>query len=187
MIKLINLFEKIDIESHLRSRGVDPKKTEVIIDKESNVATFLLYNLSGQLVGYQRYNPSESKKRDNAGRYFTFVGSEGEKKKLAVYGTESISPTVSYLFIVEGIFDCIKLHNGGHPAIAVLGNNQKILRSWLGILNKKIIAIIDNDAAGNQMKKYSQKSFTTPEPYKDLGEMPQEEVNKFIKEILRKV
>jgi hypothetical protein len=181
MIKLMDLLEDIDIEKHLKERGVDPNKTEVIMDKKDNVATFLLYNLSGQLVGYQRYNPAEDKKRDNAGRYFTWVSKEGDVRKLAVWGTETIKPSVPYLFIVEGIFDCVKLHNGGHPAIAILGNNQKVLRSWFRILNKKIIAITDNYASGNMMKKFAWKAFQTPDPYKYLGEMPQQKVNEFIK------
>ena len=35
-----------NIEQHLRDRGVDPDKIQVIMDKDSNRAIFLLYNLS---------------------------------------------------------------------------------------------------------------------------------------------
>lgn len=184
---MAGLLEAVDIEQNLRDRGVDPTKTEVIVDKQTNRATFLLYNLSGSLVGYQRYDPNQGKVRDNMGRYFTYIGSEGDYKKLAVYGTQTIEQSVPYLFLVEGIFDCIKIHNAGYPGIAVLGNNPKILKSWISILNKKIIVICDNDAAGNSLKKLSKINFTTPSPYKDLGEMPQQEVNKFLKDVLKKL
>lgn len=51
-----------DLLNHLRERGIDPDSTDVVIDEESGIATFLLYNLSGKLVGYQRYNPKGDKK-----------------------------------------------------------------------------------------------------------------------------
>lgn len=176
-----------DIESHLRDRGLDPKKTQVIIDKENNIATFLLYNLSGQIVGYQRYNPNGDKKDHTnslAAKYFTWVTKESEKTaKLAVWGTENIDPNDPNLFVTEGIFDAVKLKNAGHPVIAVLGNNPKILKTWLPLLNKQTIAVIDNDDAGRALASLTDKHFTTPAPFKDLGEMSQEQVNKFLEDV----
>ena len=67
--------------THLKSRGVDPESTDVIMDDETGIATFLLYNLSGQLVGYQRYNPNGDKKGrgdDLASKYFVYVTKESE-------------------------------------------------------------------------------------------------------------
>ena len=58
------LFEDFDIFSHLKGRGIDPGKTRVIIDEQSSDVYFFLYNLSGQMVGYQKYNPLY-KKLDN--------------------------------------------------------------------------------------------------------------------------
>ena len=54
-----------NIIQHLKDRGVDFEKTKVIVDIDSDVAVFLLYNMSGQLVGYQQYNPSKPKSRGN--------------------------------------------------------------------------------------------------------------------------
>ena len=172
-----------NIEDHLRSRGLDPSKTQIIVDKESNIATFLLYNLSGQLVGYHRYNPNGDKKARNniAGKYFTYVTKESDHShKIAVWGTETIKPDNPNLFVTEGVFDAIKLYNMGLPVIAVLSNNPKILKSWFAILNKKTIAITDNDEAGRKLGNLTDEFYTVPEPYKDLGEMPQEEVSNFI-------
>lgn len=173
-----------DIESHLKERGLDPAKTQVILDKENNMATFLLYNLSGQIVGYQRYNPMGDKKDHTnslAAKYFTWVTKEDEKTaKLAVWGTENIDKNDPNLFITEGIFDAIKLKNAGHPVIAVLGNNPKVLKSWLPLLNKRTIAVVDNDAAGKSLANLADEHLTTPAPFKDLGEMSQEQVNKFL-------
>src|ERR1700739_4170099 len=102
------------IEDHLRSRGIDPQKTAVIMDSHANIATFLLYNLSGQLIGYQQYNPAAAKLKHNdlAGRYYTQVTQEGDhNKKLAVWGLESIHEHDRMFFVTEGIFDCAKIHN----------------------------------------------------------------------------
>ena len=99
MIRLFSLLET-DIEAHLRSRGVDPSRTNVIMDKESGKATFLLYNLSGQLVGYQQYNPSGDKKGQNRmpaehrkalAKYYNYVTKEDEHtSKIAVWGLETV-------------------------------------------------------------------------------------------------
>jgi hypothetical protein len=54
-MKHLLLFEAFDTESHLKQRGVDTSKTRVIIDEDSGDTFFFLYNLTGQMVGYQ-YN-----------------------------------------------------------------------------------------------------------------------------------
>lgn len=175
-----------DIVAHLKRRGLDPKKTRVILDKETDSAVFLLFNLSGQLIGYQQYNPAGSKKgkegidRETA-KYWTWVTREGNKRALAVWGLETMDDR-PFVFLVEGIFDAVKLHNADFPALAVLGNNPKMLASWLKVLNKQIIVIADNDKAGNKLKKLGNIALTTPEPYKDLGEMPQEQIKPWLTE-----
>jgi len=182
-----NLSE--NITKHLKSRGVDPEKTKVVLDTKNNLAVFLLYNLSGQLVGYQQYNPTAPKsgkggiKRKDQ-KYFTYVAKR-YKNLLGVWGLETVRDE-PFLFVTEGIFDAVKLHNEGLPAVAVLGNNPKTLRPWLQILKatKKIIVVADNDKAGKKLGNMGDISINTPEPYKDLGEMPQEEVLSWLKEKL---
>jgi hypothetical protein len=194
--------EPREIEKHLLSRGVDPNKTAVIIDEESGFATFLLYNLSGQLVGYQQYNPKGTKDFPGRGKhaskfsedqkslmkYYTYIGRGGDKSthKIAVWGVETLDER-QYLFVTEGIFDAIKVKNAGHPVIAVLANHPKPLRDWFRALAKFVIAIEDNDAAGKKLSTVADASYVVPEPYHDLGDMPQEEVNVFIKKILDEV
>lgn len=173
-----------DIEQHLKSRGLDPEKTKVITDLATNTAVFLLYNLSGKLVGFQQYYP-QGPKNMKAGmdprlaKYFTWVTREGNKKSLAVWGLETVDKR-PFMFLTEGIFDAIKLQNEGLPAIAVLGNDPKMLRPWLKAMQKYVIAITDNDAAGRKLKKLADLSLSTPEPYKDLGEMPQDEISTWL-------
>ena len=61
-MKYLKLFENFDLIQHLKSRGVNPEKTKIIMDEEEGNVYFFLYNLSGQIVGYQKYNPNYIKK-----------------------------------------------------------------------------------------------------------------------------
>lgn len=184
------------ILDNLKMRGVDLSKTRVVTDVENNNATFFIYNLSGQLIGYQYYNPNGSKKVNQSKfdksvmKYYTYVTGKNEEKQIAVWGLESYELKHPYLFITEGLFDAIKIQNSGYPAIALLSNNpRKDTKSWLGSLPQTIIAILDNDdnKSGNKLAKFGDHSFITPHPYKDLGDMEQEDVNKFIKECLASI
>ena len=183
-----SLFESIDIKSHLISRGLNPNTKGVYIDEESGDANFLLYNLSGQLVGYQKYNPNYPKisgvGRD--ARYYNYVSKEGNRSMLAVWGLHVYDPQSDILFVTEGIFDAVKIHNAGYPAIAILANDPAPLRGWLKTLNQIIIVISDNDAAGKRLNKYGDYHFTV-QGAKDLGDLSQEEANEFIENIIETI
>ncbi len=198
-------MNKIDIEQHLKERGVDTSKTKVIVDKESNTATFLIYNLSGQLIGYQFYNPNGEKNtliarkhiknlksdkdvqslRDYI-RYYTRISEY--QKGISVYGLETYTKDSNILFVTEGIFDCIKIHNAGYPAVATLTNAGSLeLKTWFKIIPQTIIAIHDNDPSGEILKKLADYSFPAPEGYKDLGDTPQNLVDGYLKIIVNKI
>lgn len=120
---------------HLRDRGL--YCTRVFVS--SDTATFYLWNFSGQLTGYHRYNPSLCKKH----KYFTYGG--------GVWGLEKFNPELPTLFVVEGVFDACTLHNLGLNAIAVLGNNPKKLKSWLRTMPVITVAVCDGDSAGSKL------------------------------------
>lgn len=188
MILLRTLLEDYDIVGHLKSRGVDPEKTSVLLDKENGIATFILYNLSGQLVGYQRYNPRGDKKDHTnslMAKYYNYV-IKHDTSAIAVWGLEYVDMKSPYLFVTEGIFDAVKLKNMNVPVIAVLSNNPKHLKPWLAALNKKIVAVADTDDAGSKLKGIADFYVSVPSGYKDLGEMPDDEVEKFISPIVDK-
>jgi len=175
-----------DIISHLKSRGIDPSRTTVVVDEESGTSTFLLFNLSGQLAGYQRYNPQgEKSSRDRAlMRYVTHTADEGGTKKIAVWGLDTLEMHPTILFVTEGIFDAAKVHNAGLPCIAVLTNNPKQLRPWLKALGKYIVVIKDNDEAGQKLGSLGDTAITVPDGFKDLGDMPQELADEFLNDVV---
>ncbi len=183
-MKYLRTYEGFD---HLSERGIDPKRTYFVHDEESNNTYFFLYNLSGICVGYQKYNPDNEKAGGLGwmGRYFTKANKEATgHTKIAVYGLETYQLDKDYFFVAEGIFDIIKVHNTGEPGIANLGcslSNQA--KNWYMSLSQKKIVIQDRDDAGTELGSIGDYIYTVPEPYKDLGEMPQSEVNEFIRNI----
>jgi hypothetical protein len=182
---VMNNQEEIKILQNLKDRGVDLNKIYAIVDEDSNTATFLLFNLSGQLIGYQQYNPNKDKVANNDpknARYYTYVSKHA--KHIAVWGVESLDNR-GFLFVTEGIFDAVKLHNLGLPAVATLTNHPKILKSWFKAMNKKVIAVCDNDPSGRKLASIGHISITVPDPYKDLGDMPETEIKDWLKKTLK--
>lgn len=190
MIKKYKQFLKEDV-NHVLSRGVDPDKTYFVYDRKTNNTYFFIYNLSGDIVGYQKYNPDNPKETGLGymGRYFTKVqkGATGHSK-IAVYGLETYKIDSKYIFIAEGVFDIIKIHNMNEPGIANLGCSvSKQAINWYSTIPQIKIVIQDRDDAGTELGKVGDYIYTVPEPYKDLGEMPQKEVNKFIENIKKEL
>ncbi|CAB4130157.1 Archaeal primase DnaG/twinkle, TOPRIM domain [uncultured Caudovirales phage] len=171
-----------NIEQHLRQRHVDLNLHRVFIDEINGVATFPLFNLSGQMVGFQQYRPGASKERKNdprAGRYFTHRSSH----TLAVFGVESLYLNPNILFVTEGIFDAVRLTEVGAPAIAVLSNNPTAdLANFLLCTNRKIIAVCDFDAAGKKLAAFGDVAVIMDS--KDLGDASQETVDNLVKKFM---
>jgi hypothetical protein len=172
----------MDITTHLLSRHLDIDLHTPIIDSENCVATFLLFNLSGQIVGYQQYRPGASKERRNdpiEGRYFT----RKNDQTVSVFGVESLHLRTDVVFITEGIFDAVRLTQRGLPALAVLSNNpSKDVANFLFALGRKVVAICDNDVAGRKLAKFGDVSLFTAE--KDLGDSTDEEIDLLLKDVL---
>lgn len=167
----------MDVKKHLLERDLNPNLYTVSWDDET--ACFALWNLSGQYCGYQQYRPFAPKTTRNdprEGRYFTWA-----KDRLAVWGLESWDFRKDVLFVTEGVFDACKLHNLGLPAVAVLANDPKRLRPWLGSLARLTVAVCDADAAGASLSKLCRRSLTVAHG-KDLGDLSQTQVFDFVKE-----
>lgn len=172
------------ILEHLHSRYLDLSVHRVWVDEETGLATFPLWNLSGQLVGYQQYRPSASKEAKNDprdGRYFTRL----KEAKVGVWGLESyyLSNT---LFITEGIFDAARISYFGYAAVATLSYNlAPSTASWLRAVrsSRHIVAICDSDAAGRHLSKYAH-TYHVVSGYKDLGDASQEYVKRLLNNYL---
>ena len=162
----------------MKTRHLDVELHHPVLDEAERVATFYLWNLSGQLVGYQQYRPEGVKKPQNnpkEGKYFTYR----KMPTLAVWGVESLHLTPHVLFLTEGVFDAARLTERGVSAVAVLSNNPTAdFRNWLGCLNRKVVAVCDNDEAGRRLAKFGDVAVYTQEH--DLGDSSDEYVTRLM-------
>ena len=165
---------------HLSERHLDVDLHRPVIDEVEGVATFFLWNLSGALVGYHQYRPDSDKTKQNhpkEARYFTYR----KQPTLAVWGVESLHLTPHVVFLTEGVFDAARLTERGYSALAALTNNPtKDLRNWLSMLNRKVVAVCDNDTAGRRLAKFGDVAVFTED--KDLGEADDEYVTRLLNE-----
>lgn len=165
------------MEHHLRSRHVDFIRVSPNYDNEERSATFLLWNLSGQLVGYQRYMPDRDKTRNNdptQNRYFTRMCRPN------VWGVEYLNLSPDLVFVSEGIFDAIRFINRGYSAIAILsGDPSPQIRTWIRMLGRTLIVAGDNDnvaVSGKKLLNLSKKN-VTPIDSHDFGDASEQEID----------
>lgn len=163
---------------HLKKRHLDLELHRPVLDLENDVATFYLWNLSGKFCGYQQYRRFGEKKPQNnpkLGKYFTYR----KQPTLGVWGVESLHLSPNVVFLTEGVFDACRLTEKGYSALAVLSNNTGWdLKNWLSMLNRKVVAVCDNDDAGRKLAKFGDVSvFCTDH---DLGDSTDEFVNTLV-------
>lgn len=137
---------------------------------------FPLYTLTGQLVGFQRYNPNGCKRSQETPKYFTLA-----KNKNTAYGVHLLNPKQKVCFLVEGVFDATPLHALGANALAVLSNNPTNLRSWLRSLGYYLVALCEGDAAGKKLASLADTAVFLPDG-RDPGDMPDEWFKQLLEE-----
>ncbi len=182
-----------EVHDNLVARGLDPSKYHVHIDEEEGVATFYLFGLTGALLGYQTYRPvgikntSEGRKAGLSPRdlkYFTHVTRDNKTHyATAVFGMEHFDWRKRTLFVVEGVFDAVKLHSLGHNAIAVLCNRPLPLASFLFATGMRVVGVLDSDPAGELLAEVCDGHVVCP-PGKDPGDLTLEELQELLNVVL---
>jgi DNA primase len=87
--------------------------------------------------------------------------------------------TPNVVFVCEGVFDAARLTAKGVSALAVLSNNTgKDLSNWLTMLNRKVVAVCDNDDAGRKLAKFGDVAVFCEDH--DLGDSSDEFVNNLV-------
>jgi len=168
----------MSVAKHLEDRHVADGLYSVYTDEVEGVATFLLRDGIGALTGYQQYRPDAGKEKKNhprEGRYFTYKTAG----RIAVFGMETFGWSRP-LFITEGIFDCVRLHNEGLSSLALLSNDPKGLRQWLWTLQRPIYAVCDSGSPGIKMAKLAHRYWVCENG--DLGSMTEDEVSHIVQQ-----
>lgn len=133
---------------HLKERHFTDALIELFrpaLDEDENFVTFYLYNLTGQCIGYQHYRPGHSKTQSNhpkESRYYTYRPKS--KEAVAIGGLETYHFS-DVLFVVEGLFDAVRLWANGYACVWTCGIPDKQVQHWLKVQPKPTIAILDPD------------------------------------------
>lgn len=150
----MNLFR------HLVSRHCHPSRYPTSLRLADNEAYFYLYDIHGNLRGYQKYNPLYEKKNTNnpkLARYFT------HSRVPSVWGLETLDYNDAYLFVTEGVFDACRVHTFGRNCVAVLGCTPNKLKEQLMLLPFITVALCDGDKAGKALARCTDRSVMMPE------------------------
>lgn len=155
------------LKSHLESRYLNADLyNHVYLDEKSRTVTFELWNLAGQLVGFQAYRPDAPKKdkalKASELKYFTHL-TKGERKTvpMVAWGLEKLNPSQRYLFLVEGVFDAVRLHNMGLNCLAMLTCNPKQAKAWVNSMGYQVVSVCDGDSAGAKLAELSEDGIST--------------------------
>ena len=192
-----------NLRNHLVSRRFDTNKFRCWMNEEEWCVTFPLWNLSGSLVGYQRYRPGADKTRHNDprdGRYFTKVNKAAwsllekygqvvsepctKDGKVGVWGMETWydSPT---LFAQEGIFDAAPLswYCGVSTVAVTTSTPSPAVVNWFWTVRqfRKVVVVCDGDAAGMKLAKLGHEYHIMPSGM-DMGDADED----YVREVVRK-
>jgi hypothetical protein len=170
---------------HLSERRLTPELySNVQLDEASKVATFPLWNLSGQMVGFQQYRPEAPKtglEKRNEQRYFTILSKGfGRTSALSCFGVDLLNPSSRVIFLAEGIFDVSPLHQKGANALAVLANNPKPLKGWLRSLGYHLVSLCEGDKAGLKLASLAHESVFLPD-----GQDPADQHNAWFDHLIK--
>jgi hypothetical protein len=155
-----------------------------------------LYDETGEVcIGYEARS---NKPRCDACKRFHWPGEacrSGESKWLGLSGfpkhsylynyARAKATTSPFVFLVEGTPDVLRLADAGFIGVALLGSDaSEVQLGLLTDLGKEIWVAFDDDDAGRAASErffkkkvgFRAVSFPVPEPYKDLGETPADEL-----------
>lgn len=162
---------------HLESRRCDTSLYSGLAVTE-DTATFPLWNLTGQLVGFQQYRPNAPKqtKKPSDARYWTIFN---QKNCQTAFGLDLLHSKHQPLYLVEGIFDACPLHSLGENCLATLSNNPKHLKNWINSLGYYTIALCEGDKAGRMLANIADEAIYLPDG-KDVGDLNYNEIRRLL-------
>lgn len=162
----------MDMYLYLQKRRLDPYAyPSMSVDHFTQTVTFPLWNLNGEMVGFQAHKPLKQgmqRGKPSEARYHTIIPTKA--KRQTAFGVDLLDSSKKVLFVAEGIFDVAPLHARKANALALLSNDPKHLRRWLRSLGYIIVALVEGDKAGKKMAKVGHKVEWLPEG-KDPADM----------------
>ena len=158
-------LDEFDMFKHLEDRHFNISLYHGLTITDETV-TLPLWNLSGQMVGYQQYRPKGNKKEHRNpknGKYYTWIRKEGKTSSLTAWGLDLLDSRNRVIYLLEGVFKACRFHNYRLNALATISNNPKHLKTWLNSLGYDVIPICDGDKAGAKLAKFGRRSLILPD------------------------
>ncbi|ODS23601.1 hypothetical protein AB835_08290 [Candidatus Endobugula sertula] len=164
------------LEAHLSKRRLLPDLYGgITVDSENDIVTFPLWNLSGQMVGFQQYRrgaPKACHGKPSEQKYFTLLSKAGGRHSmLSCFGLDLLGSHSKVVFLGEGVLDISPLHLRKANALAVLMNDPKPLKRWLRSWGYHLVALCEGDKAGRKLANVAHESVYLPEG-QDPGDQP---------------
>jgi hypothetical protein len=169
------MTDQSPFRQHLQHRCKAPAEQLGVVDTDNQLFTRFIYNLSGQVVGYQAYNWRADKKPKNdvTGRYWTWLTKTDTKTTMmGIMGLEH-ARWGETLYLVEGQFEQATAVAYGLNCVAVLTNNPRHLKNWFSCYPGPVVALCQDDAAGRKLANLADRAVMLPA---DLDELDQEQV-----------
>jgi len=166
---------------HLKDRHLDVRRYRGVVVTDE-VVTFPLWNLVGQMVGYQQYRPKgdkQERRNPKLGKYFTYLP---KNNHVTAWGLDVLNLEDRRVYLLEGVFKACRFHNYGLNALAVLGNNPKHLSEWLRSLGYHVHAVCDGDTAGRKLGYFANTCTYLPEGMY-VDDMSVDEFNQLLGEV----
>jgi len=175
-----NALSSARAAEYLKGRGIEKNsviKYHIGYSESQDMITIPVYSPDGMCLGFVA--------RSIEGK--VFKNTPGLAKSKTFFNIHR-AKRYDRVFVVESSFDAIRLEQAGVHAVATLGASvSKQQRSLLKQYFNQIVVLPDNDDAGNIMANKLLSDFGTgcvvsklPEGKKDVSDMPQEELKKFL-------
>ncbi len=154
-------------------------------DSEVPAIVIPMFSLDGELIGIARREVVDGAQPR---KYMYSPGAQTDKH---LFGANMHTFHSGRAVLVEGILDCIWLHQCGiTDAVALLGSRCSLTQQrLLTRLGARVVLALDADAAGFRAAKsiesqlapwFNVERVVVPEPYKDVQEMPEDQVKELI-------
>ena len=161
------------IYDYLHQRKFDHTKYKCYISEELIRMSLPIYSFDGRWVGHQDFNPTLEKKY----RYFTRTSEQ------SIWGLETVDKDYrGVVYLTEAVFRSVALHRIGVPSMSLIGStcSKDFAKKLKNHQHYDFVWIGDPDKSGKNMIKRLGSGYQSP---KDLDEMNDEDLKKFIKEI----
>lgn len=149
----------------------------------NNCLIMPIYNVADKVASVAGFNPfrytEAHEKQDWSETYYSYASSKVFKRGSYLFYEEGEYKRAledGYVFLTDGVFDAISVHEAGFNAMAMMGSNVTPEIASMLLFVKRVLVLCDNDDAGyklvNDLKRVHKRIVTVKQNVaKDIDEM----------------